>query len=231
MKKNTASTVGLVFSFFILWLLIFNTVFCLAKHYLIPWHLYIFPLAAFVISLLSALIRKIPSWIKYAAPAVLAVCAFVFCGFFSFMGHTEYRVYEGTEGIEKYNKRNETMNAYSSSVDIDEFGEYTDIELHYYDCLSIFSDRSRIVIVRYSDEEFEKMKSKLQIEKPDYTADVDGFDFAVSVTEAFPKSIRFSGFNEETKEIATVYYCNMDLDDISSFESFIRNWCGWTLIK
>ncbi len=233
MKKDSVFTAGLIFSFFILFLMIINTAFCLIKHYIIQWNIYIIPLAAFVVALLVTVIRKAPTWIKSTVPAVLAVCVFLYCSFFSFMGHTEYRVYEDIRGIEKYNERYEKTSELERfcAVDIEDYGSFTDINLYYYDCISIFSDRSRIVIASYTDEDFDKMKNELQVKNPDYTANVDGFDFAVSVTEAFPKSVTLSGFNKETKEIATIHYQNMDLDDIGTLEDFIRGWCGWNLIE
>ena len=233
MKKHIPFTLGLILSLFILYLMLLNTVFCLIKHYIISWQLYVVPLAAFVISLLPVIISKAPKWLKVLLPAALAVCSLIYCGFFSLMGHTEYRVYEGTDGIAAYMERYEKTSEYTRfcPVDIEDFGSLQDINLYYYDFISIFSDRSRMIIASYEEAEYKKLKKKLQIKNPDYTAEVDGFSFAISKSEAFPKSISFSGFNDATNEIATIYYQNMDLDGISNFENFIRGWCGWDLIE
>ena len=144
--------------------------------------------------MLFGLIKKVPGWVKVPVPAVLLSLSLIYCGFFCFMGHTEYRVYEGVDGIDRYNERYEQTSESTRfcPVNIEDYGNFTDINLYYYDVISIFSDRSRIVIASYEETEFKKLKKELQVKNPDYTAEVDGFSFAASRNEAFPKSICFS---------------------------------------
>ncbi len=57
--------------------------------------------------------------------------------------------------------------------------------------------------------------------------ELDGFSFKM-FSEYYPKEIYFIGTNDETNQVAYIYFEDTDLDVIDMpYSTFIRTYCGW----
>ncbi len=132
---------------------------------------------------------------------------------------------------------------------VNEIGDYTDVEFkHLHKDMSIlFQSDAYILKASFTTQEFEKQISHIESKyhfQETVTSDVDkkiendtffeldDFQFKLlSLDEynlEYPKQMVFIGVSNKNKEIAYVYYFDMDLDYIdSSFQDFLKKECGW----
>lgn len=114
---------------------------------------------------------------------------------------------------------------------------------HFHKNMILFSSDAYTLTAKYDEEEYAVAKSIVAskyefqtkpIEESNKTPmfSLDKFDFRVVSFNHFeltyPRKILFIGMSDEKKEIAYVYYEDMDLDHINtSFEEFLKEECGW----
>ncbi len=133
--------------------------------------------------------------------------------------------------------------------ELSELGNTTDIE-HYnvFSAFYIFSTETDYLICRYTQEEYEIQKTRLdtaytfQTETitDDYSncepmIEIDGYQFRMLSNEAydlyFPKNIVLIGCSDEAREIVYLEFYDLDLDFVDSLKDFITDECGWKYIR
>ena len=126
----------------------------------------------------------------------------------------------------------------------DSLPEHISLEYKYYeDYMFIFTSHAYTMIIEYDEKTYSSQKdvAHLPFENIDeWTSsaeeelvtnttpiELDGFTFKM-YSEWFPKFIYFIGFNDETHQIAYIYFEDNDLGSISvPYSEFIRTSCGW----
>lgn len=128
----------------------------------------------------------------------------------------------------------------------DSLPEHKSVEYKYYQKnMLIFMSQSYTMIVEYDEETYKSQKDvahlpfeninefissyedEEEIVTNKETIELDGFSFKM-YSEFFPKYIYFIGFNDETNQIAYIYFEDSDLDVIDEpYSTFIRTYCGW----
>jgi hypothetical protein len=119
----------------------------------------------------------------------------------------------------------------------------------------IFHSEADVLVCEYGEDEY--LKEKAEIEKKyvfedevqtcdcDYCqyvcypyAEIDGFTFrrledeeGADWSHSYPKQVSVIGMNDETLEIVYIEFSDFDLDYISSFDTFIEQFCGWKYIS
>lgn len=129
---------------------------------------------------------------------------------------------------------------------VDSLPEHISVEYKYFeDYMLIFTSKAYTMIIEYDEDIYNEQKeiAHLPFENIDeWTTynreddeiitntspiELDGFSFKM-FSEYYPKEIYFIGTNDETNQIAYIYFEDDDLDTISvSYSTFIRNSCGW----
>lgn len=232
MRKNKAFMFSLIVSFVIASIPLVYIIFCLANSYIVPGYIILFLVVSFAISLLLTLIKKIPNIIKVILSVlILLVTLFIFL-FFSFFGVTvEFRAFDGAKEI----------NEYYTDFDFDKFGEYESISNYKYHAMSIFQQEAYTTILKYNKENFAKEKSNIENNYRFYTEPVEkegsepifsyeDFDFRVEISDWYPKELYLIGINNESCEIAYVYFQDYDLDEVSDFKDILDYYCGWRYV-
>ena len=102
-----------------------------------------------------------------------------------------------------------------------------------------FTSRSYVLVVSFDDAGYTAQKAAFEDEytfcPPEqddvmsgYTCSMDGFDIRAVEGGWYPKEMLFLGFNDQTREIAIVYYGNQDLDYIDEpLGKFLTEETGW----
>ena len=145
----------------------------------------------------------------------------------------------------------EITSEFYNMPEIDEMGEYENLEYyHYMQIYSVlFVSEVHTVVCQYSEEEYEAQKAYVEenyvFSTEDYrdkshrdgeyylssTAEIDGFTFRYLDSRSYglyhPKYIVFIGMNDETREIAYIDFYDIDLDYLTPLDKFILNDCGW----
>ena len=109
----------------------------------------------------------------------------------------------------------------------------------------LYVSTAYLLIASYEEKEYETQKQailqKYEFEKDTVTDSfdhsftvrftVDGFDFGVLSLEKYagwmPKKIYCIGSSDSEHKIAYLYFHDLDLDQIPSWEDFLRKDCGW----
>lgn len=124
--------------------------------------------------------------------------------------------------------------------------EHISVEYKYFQQnMLIFVSYSYTMIVEYDENTYNEQKeiAHLPFENIDefttYNGDdneiitntspieLDGFSFKM-YSEFYPKYIYFIGTNDETNQIAYIYFEDTDLDVIDEpYSTFIKTYCGW----
>lgn len=186
-------------------------------------------------------------WKKYVLSGViLALFVTVFIFSASLAGWTKVKSYEGNEAVQRY-----SFVKYERKMmpDLSGLGKTTNVE--YYDVFSffyIFSSETNCLICRYTQDEYEIQKTRLdsvytfQTETitGDYSncepmVEIDGYQFRMLSFERYelfyPKNIILIGCSDTAREIVYLEFYDMDLDYISSLKGFVINECGWKYIR
>ena len=130
----------------------------------------------------------------------------------------------------------------------DELGEVVSSKYQYYCFTHFFSHESYTLICKYTEEGYEEQKAALldgytyesepivddeHVCEPNAT--VKGFTFRMLDSETYdlnhPKVVMLFGTNDETGEIAYIYFYDPDLDYINSLEDFIAKTCAFVRIR
>lgn len=177
---------------------------------------------------------------------ILALFLMVFL-FSSFLiGWTQVKHYKSDEAVQQYSSVKSESNM---MPELSELGNTTDIE-HYnvFSAFYIFSTETDYLICRYTQEEYEIQKTRLdtaytfQTETitDDYSncepmIEIDGYQFRMLSNEAydlyFPKNIVLIGCSDEAREIVYLEFYDLDLDFVYSLKDFITDECGWKYIR
>lgn len=216
-------------------------VYCKINCYFISTELLIFIIIGFILSLIPALIKKIPTTLKtICSVAILAVTAFAFCFFYTLGGNTEFRSYNFAEIVESY-KSDDAPTAFSDEERfINEIDENS--TAYKYFSTGLFQQLSYTIITKYDEDDFNEKIAEID-EKYSFcekTAD-DGedcpfncweFNFRLiySSDNSYPKQMRFIGINDTTKEIAYITFEDGEIDSVSDFSGLLANSCGWMYI-
>ena len=104
-----------------------------------------------------------------------------------------------------------------------------------------FRSHTYILIAKFDRDNYEKRKSKNlsaggfktePIEEPEYgdiaaSFELDGFHFGYLLGSKYPKRMYFTGYKDETRQIAYVWFDDPDKDYITEqFDQFLRE-NGW----
>lgn len=202
---------------------------------IIPFGNIITQLAILIVSLLPALIKRMPYFIKIAVPIVILL---VFCSVAGFeLTYDLYNVfitYSDEQAVEIHKEDN----AYTI------YGEYKTAELYIYQTPGFFHPyETDTLILQFDDEEFIQATKKIneyydfhdapiKPSEPVPEFNLQGFDFRLQIIDkTYPYVMHFIGINEATKEIAYVYTCNLDQDTVSNYEEHLLYCCGWKYIE
>ena len=181
---------------------------------------------------------KIIRSVLIAAVAVIVILIGLFV--YSLFGERKKVSYD----IADYNQLVENIDCFPA---LDKLGDYEDYTFkHLHIDRGMFESDGYVLRVSYSDSEFAEVKNVAEEYVYQYTVmnfgketteriaqfTVDEFSFKMlSVNEYdlyYPKRIAFIGISESTREIAYVFYCDIDLDYIDEpFEEFLVHECGW----
>ncbi len=246
MKNKIVFAVGMTFSLASLFLIIYDFIYHKINSYIVIYDFVAIMLVAFAVSLFFVLVKKMPSFLKCTVPVVLFLFTLAFLLFLRMGGVVEFRAFEGESEIEAYNEslegKTELELYFSPVIEIDKYGDFSDISYYKYHLQSIFSDKAHTVIAKYSKENFEETVKHIEndytfVDEPVIEGDMlpvftfEGFDFRMitheHISTSYPRSVYLIGINRNTSEIAYVSFENMDLDSISNFENFISSYCGW----
>ncbi len=124
--------------------------------------------------------------------------------------------------------------------------EHKSVEYKYFQKnMLIYVSQSYTMIIEYDEETYKVQKeiAHLPFENIDkWTTydgkenhvttntspiELDGFSFKM-FSEYYPKEIYFIGTNDETNQIAYIYFEDIDLDEITEpYSLFIDMYCGW----
>ena len=152
--------------------------------------------------------------------------------------------------IENYADDKEKYQADLFMPDLEDIGEYKDVEYFIRKDETIFPDYSMQLVVKYDEEGFLKEKKRLETaytyldepQKPDfddtvYTIPIEEFssavfDFKIAVFEdtVYPKNFGMVGISDENFEIAYLwiyapdldYICETDANEIKEMNEFIE---------
>ncbi len=219
-------------SFLILVFPIFHIIACLAANGIIADKMIIVPLVSFIAVFVISLIRKIPYVAKIFVAAIMLILVFVGSSLFYLLGGSaEFTVFE-----------NATVDEFETT-----FFEYPDnyknAQVYRYSDSSFFSLESETLILKYDENDFIKAKSEITqnyhfFTEEDFNGDIlpefeyEKFDFSICKSDKnFPQVIYFIGFNDETDEIAFVWFNNLELDRVSDIELLLSIDCGWKYIE
>lgn len=119
---------------------------------------------------------------------------------------------------------------------------YEDCTVYLYNSYGLFQQSAKTVILSFGDS-FEEAKQEINNNYEFYTEalieddpvpvfEFSGFSFRLKVSEkVYPKVMYFVGINEESREIAFVYFNDVDLDCVGEFDSIMYYYCGWQYIE
>ena len=152
-------------------------------------------------------------------------------------------------------REQEITSEFYNMPEIDEMGEYENLEYYHYKQIYsvLFMSDVHTVVCQYSEEEYEAQKAYVEenyvFRTDDYrdlsrqdgeyylppTAEIDGFTFRYLDESSYgfyhPKYVVLIGMNDETLEIAYIDFYDIDLDYFSPLDEFILNECGWEHIS
>lgn len=134
---------------------------------------------------------------------------------------------------------------------LDNLGAYKNIYTKYYHKnMLIFASDAYTLVAKYDEAAYKQERTKVEKKYTfhteafggssledivhDPTFDIDGFIFNTLSSYTydeidFPENMYFIGFNDNTHEIAYIYFYDMDLDYIPNLlEDFLREECGWS---
>lgn len=213
-----------------------------------------FAITFFLIPLIAVglLAWYIFSGIKYGKKVALSIVIlllFLVSFFFSWIcaSITQVKHYEGTEAEQKCAAEMRLLRM----PELSDIGNPTEVEYYYVDSrVAIFCSETNHLICRYTPEEYEIQKARLDEAYTFQTeaimlydsscepmTEIDGYQFRMLSTEAYkesldyPKSVILIGYSDEAREIAYIAYYNFDLDYISSLDTFIVEECGWKHVR
>lgn len=157
------------------------------------------------------------------------------------------------ESLCQYNK-NELAEPYAEAMEeIKSLPALTEIgnteNVTYYDYFStlglgFFTCDADYLICQYSENEYQKQveavnetyvfhseKLSASGHSIEPVAEIDGYTFRLLEDIAYPKQLIFIATNDETHEIIYMYFCDDDLDYITSLTDFILDDCGFKHIQ
>ena len=179
---------------------------------------------------------------------ILILLFMSFCFFSLISGYTQVKSYNGDEARQQYAF---VKGEKALLPELSDIGHPQNVE-HYnvYTCLSIFASEADYLICRYTPEEFEFQKERLEEEyvfQADIITDedancepiteIDGYQFRLLSIEEYkeelyyPKDIVLIGYSDDAQEIVYLAFHDMDLDYIPSLKSFIIDDCGWNHVR
>lgn len=190
-------------------------------------------------------------WRKVVLSTVILILfVLVFPQGVSLGGYVRVGHFDGEEAVGQYASVKEE---HALMPSLSEVGQPTEIECHKVRSFQfIFSWDTDYLICRYTPEEYETEKSRLDDiyifqEKAiidsdaccEPSAELEGYVFRMLSTEGeyerreidYPKRIMLVACSDEAKEIVYVAYEDVDLDYISSLPDHITDDCGWKYIR
>ena len=239
MRKNKSFIFSITISLIIAGIAIIDTIYCLAKSYIVLDILILFLIVAFVASLLLSFIKKIPDVTRVVLATILLLLTTAVYIFFTLLvPTTEFRALKNETEI--YNYYNENNRDYDD-FDFEKYGEYESISNYKYHLIGIFSQEAYTTILKYNKDNFEAEKKKIENSYKFYTTPIEpegadpefyyeGFDFRIEISDWYPKEVSLVGINEETLEIAYISFEDYDLDSMSDYEWFLDSYCGWQYV-
>lgn len=250
MKKTKSFYVSLVFSLLILVVPVIYFLYHKLNGHVIDIRNFVTEVSfyAFLLSMLFVLIKKIPDKVKVVFTLIILLATSVFCTYVGLLGgYVDFEALKGIEEIAEYNAElppEDDRYYFEKEIETDSYGVFEDIACYRYLSTGVFQQRSFVSIVKYSDTHFENEVKSINTSKSFYDEAVldgdpipvftyDGFDFRLEKNEDYyyPKQMDFIGINKETNEIAYVYFEDMDLDGVWSFENLMEVYAGWHLIE
>lgn len=248
MKKQPTYKISLTFALLLFTIPLIYAVFCKVNGYIILPRMFIFysviSLIAFSVASIFVFVKAIPGGIKVMFTFLILSATVFSCLWLNGIGgHVKFEVYEGLKEIKNYNENLEGhLSAFVKEVETDDYGKFEDISHYYYRSTGIFCQLSTTTIVKYSDGNFKNAVENVNSENSWCTEAVveddpvpvfsfEGFDFRLTVCDNdYPKAMYFIGMNDETNEIAYVFFEDWDLDSVWDFTDLLDSYCGWRYI-
>lgn len=239
MRKNKSFIFGITISLIIAAIAVTDTIYCLAKSFIVPSSLTLFLVVAFAVSLLFSFIKKIPDVMRVVLTMILLLLTTAVYIFFTLFGPTiEFRAFENEKEINIYYNEN---NRDYDDFNFEKYGNYESISNYKYHSIGIFSQEAYTTILKYNEDNFEAEKRKIENSYKFYSTPIEndgadpvfsyeGFDFRIEICDWYPKEMNLVGINEETLEIAYISFQDYDLDSMSDYEWFLDFYCGWQYI-
>lgn len=138
-----------------------------------------------------------------------------------------------------YHYKQVSQYEYSPLPTIGSLPEHKSVKYKYFkDYMGIFESEAYTMIVKYDEETyknqskviyepFENIEDGYKVKRNTSPIELDGFSFEMYSID-YPKAIYFVGTNDETNQIAYIYFVDHDLDYISEpYSVFIDESCGW----
>lgn len=216
-------------------------VYCKINCCFISSELLVFIIIGFILSLIFALIKKIPTKLKtICSIAILCITAFSFCFFYSLGGHKEFRSYNSAEIVKSYKSDDAPTGFSNEERFIDEIDE--NATAYKYFSTGLLQQLSYTIITKYDENDFDEKIREID-EKYSFcektSDDGEGCPFSCwgfyfrliySSDNSYPKQMRFIGINDSTKEIAYITFEDYEIDSVSDFGGLLANNCGWMYI-
>ena len=250
MKKSKSFYISLVFSLLILVIPVVYFLYHKLNGHVIDVRNFITDISfcAFGLSMIFVLIKKLPGAVKIVFTLLIFLGTAIFSVWCNGVGgYIEFTAYNGIEEIAEYNASlpaKDDRYYFETEIETDSYGDFEDIACYSYLSTGIFQQHSFVTVVKYSKEHFENEVKSINTSKVFYEEAIfdedpipvfsyDGFDFRLENNDSgyYPKQMDFIGINEERKEIAYVYFEDMDLDGVRSFEDLMDVYVGWNLIE
>lgn len=195
---------------------------------------------------------RIKPWIRVVLSIVILILFLIsfFFGFW-FSEFVKVKHYEGSELEPQYHA---AIGENTLMPELSQIGEPAQLEYkHIFAQFFIFSSETDYLICRYSPEEYEIQKARLDslytfqtepINNYDSVCEpmveIDGYLFRMLSTDAYadeaylifyPKKMLLIGCSDDAGEIVYLAFEDIDLDSIHSLEDFITHDCGWKYIR
>ena len=246
MKKTKSFYVSLVSALLIFTIPLIYVVLCKVNGYLIILNefilYFVIALIAFGISSIFVFLKVIPGCVKIIFTLIILVFAFgLFSAFNYFGGSIEFDIYRGIEGINEYNG---SLSPDESGlyVETENYGDFEDITYYCYNLTGIFPMSTKTKIIKYDDVNFQKEVDKINNEMSFYDSPVgygepipvfsfEGFDFRLEKAGLwYPKEMYFVGINDDTNEIAYVFFQDYESDTVWEYKDFLNSYAGWSYV-
>lgn len=192
----------------------------------------ILPVVSVLLCVVIFFLKIVPVKIKNAIVVILTLIVILRMGLLFIAGaDLHFNAYSNEDAVKIYYK-----------IEKDIIFSYDECRAYSYEVNALFKQDADTVIFK-TGENFEEAKKSiaenydfytdpLKDNEPQPHFEFSGFNFRLQCIEKdYPKVMLFIGINEQSKEIAYVYFNDVDLDSVSDFKDILNFYCGWQYIE